>query len=121
MTPQEIHIKQYEAAIEDSRKELELFDALQALEKNKHFKKLIHEVYFRDLPVNLVMQRAEEVNLGNEEFLHTNNEIMNGIARFRNFLFVIYAKGQKAKQEIEVYEAEIAAIQSGEYDIEFAE
>ena len=91
-------IKQLEVSIEAAEKQVKLLEAYEALTKNKDFKLLIEETYFKDNVIRLAMLRGEH-NLTAESKEEVLKEL-DAIALFRSFLKDIVGLGINAKRAI---------------------
>lgn len=91
-------IEQVELSIEEATKVVEFGEALQRLERNPDFKKVIFEGYFTTEAARLVMLTGD-TTLKPEQQDNTLHSI-RGIAELRNFLFARKALAEQMAKDI---------------------
>lgn len=112
MTQKEIDLLQLEARIKDSKEAIENLESFKALEKNRHFKKLISEGYLENYAASLAH------SLGNPNAAHLREDTMrqlDGVGSFHAYLVGLVSMGQAAKHRLESDLEQKRQIETGEF------
>jgi hypothetical protein len=95
-------INQIELDIETARKAIKKMEALDRLFRNKDFKDVISEGYFKDEASRCVLLKGD-LNV-NEETRDHCDRMINGIGLLRGYFQQVNYFGQQAKAAMEDYE-----------------
>ena len=106
-------IEALEISIEQTKEAIAMLDALKALEKNKHFKKLISEGYFRDEASRLVLLKADP-SMASPEHQKLLEDSIIACGHFRQYLSSVYQLGNMAAQALLSDEATREELLAGE-------
>ena len=98
-----------EVSIEDAKKKIALFRALEKLQKNKDFKLLINTGYLENEAIRLVHLKSD-FNMTAPEQQEFIDRAIVSIGNFRSYLSSIYQQGHGAIQALEDHEQTREAI-----------
>jgi hypothetical protein len=93
-------LESIDVTIEQAEQAVALAESLQRLGENKDFKKLIHENYFKEEPVRLVLLKAVPQMAGDNEQKSIDIAI-TGIGAFRQYLSTVYMLGNQAQKALQ--------------------
>lgn len=96
--------EQANALREECKKTIEIANALARLEQNADYKKVFLEEYLHDEPARLVNLLGEtQWNMSDKKDMFRFNlqEQMIGIARFSEFIRMVYMKAEQAKKNLD--------------------
>ena len=85
------------AAIRESRKKVDLADALERLTANRDFKEVVLVGYLRDYAVKLVLEKAEADNQSPEKQISIIKKL-DSIGEFNQFLQSIFLHADIARK-----------------------
>lgn len=91
-----------------------LADALARLEKNRDFKKVIEEGYFKEFAHNLVAQRAMPEMRSTESVIATNTRKLDAISELRHWFRGVRSMGYQGQLKLDANKQEAARILSEE-------
>jgi len=96
-------VQAIDITIDDAKKKIEMANDVIALRKNKHFKRLIEDGYFKDEAQRVVYARANIENLDelNQAYLLKSTD---SIAFFRAYLAAIQIEGRSARNALTQHE-----------------
>jgi uncharacterized protein with PhoU and TrkA domain len=92
-------LKELEVTEQDAKAAIELAKALDRLSNNRDFKKIIHEGYFKDEAVRLVLIKSEP-NLQAEHIQKDIIKDIDAIGSFRMYLRNIQFQAQQARKAL---------------------
>lgn len=98
--------KEIEISIENAREAVERKKSVEALFKNKHFKEIFEEGYFKDEAARLVSLLTDPEFNSDEEQKKILNDMI-GISATRQFLLNIYAMGRQMENAIKRSEEQL--------------
>lgn len=113
----EQHITTLELSIEEAQKAVKLGEHLDRLMKNRDFKALIEQNYFKDEAVRLVHLKGSP-KMASEELQTFIDNCMIGISGLQQYFNTVRHNAMQAEVGIEECEREIDAIRSGELDVD---
>lgn len=97
----------YEEAVEEVRVteeqakyHIEMMDALERLYKNKDFKTVFLDGYFKEEASRLVLLRADHNIQQEEKTVQSIDDKIVGIGELRQFLLTVFARGRQMKDAI---------------------
>lgn len=93
-------LEQLEVEIDEAKKQIELLHAVQRLQKNKDFKKVFMDGYFKDTAAHLVLLKAlpEMQTKEHQESIITR---IDAIGHLREHIRSIYQMGNMAKASMD--------------------
>lgn len=94
------HIRNIDAEIENHKQSIKLHEALVRLEKNRDFKAVFTESYFKDFANNLVIQRALPEMRSRPEMIEANTRKLDAISEVQHYLRGVAAIGANAVQAL---------------------
>lgn len=97
-------LESMEVSIDNAKSSIDLHDSLQRLLKNRDFKKIIEEDYFKATAIRLVYLKTDP-SFQDEQGLRQVEHQMVGIASLRQHFSYLIAAGQAAKNAMDSYEA----------------
>ena len=92
----EDQIKEVEINIEDAKEMIALRDALNRLENNKDFRKIILDGYFKDEASRAVLLKAD-IHMQQDKDQKQLDNIITGIGFLRQYFGKIYAMASQAE------------------------
>lgn len=92
------HIRNIDAEIENHKEAIKLNEALERLQKNRDFKAVFTESYFKDFANNLVIQRAMPEMRSRPEMIEANTRKLDAISEVQHYLRGVAAIGSNAKE-----------------------
>lgn len=109
-SPQE-QLEIIERSTEEAKEDIALKDSVQALLKNRHFKKVIIEEYIKEFSTRLVLQKAapSQQDPDNQAYIESK---LNAIGQLNQFLMDVQAMGRNAERRIESNLAEADVIRA---------
>ena len=102
-------IEEIELDIKEAREFIALNDSLERLKKNRDFKKLIMEDYFREESVRLVHLRSHP-NMQSDESQDLINKQINGIGALITYLRAVGYQADQAARAIDAGEEALEEI-----------
>ena len=106
-------IAQIEVTMEQTKKVIAKKACLTRLRKNKDFKELIEEGYFKDESSRLVLLKADHTMLEEDSQKEINNQII-GIGYMFAYLRAIHVMGGNAERALEADEATLEELHAEE-------
>lgn len=98
---------QIEITMEQAKECIAMAASLERLHKNRDFKKLITECYFKDEPARLVGLKADP-HMTSEEKQQSILKDIDAIGTLQQFFRAIYQRGAWAESALKQGEAELA-------------
>jgi hypothetical protein len=100
MNQAEGQLQELEISLEDAQDRVSTAEALERLDQNKDFQKVILDGYFAKEAQRAVMARAD-VNFHSKENLKQNLEVINAIGQLGAFFHKTFVFGESAARAIE--------------------
>lgn len=105
--------KELEVNIQEAKKMVDLGNALERLEKNRDFKKLFTEGYFREEAIRLVHLKGD-ANMQSEDMQKAITTAMDGITQVTQYCNRIRHSAYLAEKAIEDNEATLEELRNEE-------
>jgi hypothetical protein len=102
-------IKKLEHDIKVAKQHIKLFEIYKQLKENKHYKKLIEDMYLKDYALGLVTFKAS-ISAADDKVRNHNDLQIGGVGALQQFLGLVRTQGALAPQTIANAEVEIAMI-----------
>lgn len=106
-------IQHIELYIEDAKKFVEAGKSVERLQKNRDFKKIIEEGYFRDEAVRLVSVKSDP-SLQSPEKQEAIIKAIDAIGSLQGYIRTILQQASVATDAIAQAEEELASIEAGD-------
>lgn len=100
---------QIEVTMEQAKQCIAMADSLERLHKNRDFKKIFTECYFKDEPARLVGLKADPNMLSDDNQKAILKDI-DGIGCLQQFFRAIYQRGAWAERALQEGENELAEL-----------
>lgn len=92
-------VQELELSIKDAKKMVDLGNALERLLKNRDFKKVVQEEYLEQEAIRLVHLKGDG-NMQSEQAQRAIDRDISAISAFRQFLDMVFAKADHAREAI---------------------
>lgn len=92
-------LEQIELSMEQAKEKIELAEALDQLQKNPHFKKVIGEKYLKEYSINLVNRKAH-LGFQDEKQQKYIEAQLNAIGHLNQFFGFIMQEGNMAQDAL---------------------
>jgi len=109
-TPEE-QLEMIEISSEQAKEKVELRDAVAALLKNKHFKKVFSDYYLKKYPVRLISLKAS-VSMQDEQHQKFIGNQLNAIGHLDQFLSYVEQEGNASERLINQNQEEMDLIRA---------
>lgn len=103
MSEVDSQIEQIEMSVQEAQTKIDKSDALARLEKNKDFKFLFLDGFFKEDAIRSVMVLASP-NAANEEQQKQIQERINLIGGLYNYLHYVHLEGEQSRNAMTAYE-----------------
>lgn len=108
-------IQELEVQIEDAKAAIKLGDSVERLFKNRDFKAVICNEYFKEYAAGLVMQKSVPAMQTPEHQLAIENALI-GIGELNQFLTTLRMRGKHMEHQMAAQEATLDELQAEELE-----
>jgi len=106
-------LEQIQLTIKQAQTKVDLADSLDALTKNRHFKKVFTNCYFTDYALSLVKNRAN-ISFQDEKVQNDMNMQLSAVGCVDQFMKRVKSEGIAAKNSIAVAREELSLAEQEE-------
>lgn len=100
MNKHQEQLQQIDMDIESMKRNIELAEALERLEQNPDYKKIIEDLYFEKEPSRLVLLKASPMAQMNGDMMRDIVSQIDAIGGFFQFLLTIKQQAQSARNHL---------------------
>ena len=107
----EEQLKQVDSSIAECKHLMNVRDSLVKLQKNRDFKKVILESYFKEEAARLVMAKSSDLGSEHQDIF---DRMIYGVGSLAKFLDMVITRGDQAEEELASHEeAKVLILQEG--------